>query len=386
MTVVLYCQHVLGLGHFMRSLAIARALSPHRVVFVTGGRAVDLPLPGNVVLEPLEALAMDENFQELRTVAGGDLAEVKARRAARLMAVLERERPDIFLVELYPFGRRAFEFELLPALEAARQGHFGKTRTVCSLRDILVEKADPAKYQARVIQRLNTFFDALLVHSDPGFFPLEETFPAVSAITVPLVYTGFVAERPAPGAGDHLRRELGLGPADKLIVASAGGGNVGGELLFAAVQAFALLPPDFQGKMRIFSGPFLDDQAYERLVVDAYVRPEIAVERFSPDFLDFLSAADVSLSLGGYNTVMNILAANVPALVWPFAQNREQAMRAERLASAGAITRLGAKDLQPERMAGLLGELLAGHRRTAPCPVRLDGSEETARYLSSLIN
>ena len=48
MRIVQYCQHVLGVGHFHRSLEIARALSPHEVIMVTGGAEVDCNWPDNV--------------------------------------------------------------------------------------------------------------------------------------------------------------------------------------------------------------------------------------------------------------------------------------------------------------------------------------------------
>ena len=382
MTIVLYCQHVLGLGHYMRSLAIAGALGPHRVVFVSGGPPVGVALPGHVVEERLPALAMDAEFSGL-TVAGEELEALKASRAARFMAVMERERPDVLLVELYPFGRRAFEFELVPVLEGVRRGRFGATRTVCSLRDILVEKADPEKYQGRVLGRLNSLFDALLVHSDQRLFPLEETFPRSGEITIPLAYTGFVTPRPKPGARRAMRAALGLGPAEKLVVASAGGGKVGGELLVALAQAWPLLDAGAPARLRMFTGPFLDEEAFQRLVAMTVAYPEVTVERFAGNFLDWLAAADLSVSLAGYNTTMNILAARVAALVWPFAQNQEQSLRAGRLADLGALELLSPHDFAPSVLAGRAGRLLRAPVVATRQAVGLDGATETARLITA---
>ena len=58
--------------------------------------------------------------------------------------------------------------------------------------------------------------------------------------------------------------------------------------------------------------------------------------------------------MGGYNTTMNILATRVPALLWPFSTNREQRLRAERLADRGLLTVLEDADLQPDRLAVLM--------------------------------
>ena len=78
-------------------------------------------------------------------------------------------RPDVLIIELFPFGRNGFSFELLPLLEAdPERGSLPSCRVVCSVRDILVEKKDQQKFEARVVDRLNRFFDAVLVHGDPA--------------------------------------------------------------------------------------------------------------------------------------------------------------------------------------------------------------------------
>lgn len=381
MTIVFYCQHVLGLGHFMRSLAIVRALAPNRVVFVTGGPEVPGELPPHVVHERLPVLSMDEDFGAV--LCEGDIETVKLARAAALAAILERERPDAFVVELYPFGRRAFEFELVPALTAIRRGAYGRPKVLCSLRDILVEKKDPEKYQSRVIGRLNALFDGLLVHSDPALFSLEETFPRVGEIAVPVSYTGFVTERPSPGARERVRAAMGIEPGQKLIVASAGGGKVGSELLFATLESYPRITPENPPRLTIFTGPFLDEAAFDRLRAGSSTHALASVERFAGNFPELLAAADLSLSLAGYNTTMNVLAAGPPALVWPFAQNREQAMRANRLAELGALGVLSDKDFIPGRLAELASGLLREGRRIPDGMFKLDGAEHCARIIEA---
>jgi len=86
------------------------------------------------------------------------------------------------------------------------------------------------------------------------------------------------------------------------------------------------------------------------------------------------------VSMAGYNTCMNILATQVPALVWPFPQNREQRLRAERLARLGLLEVLDAKDLRASRLAGMMEQKLA--RKTASrFRADLDGAEKTAEWL-----
>ncbi|MEF2231811.1 MAG: glycosyltransferase [Pseudodesulfovibrio sp.] len=384
MRVVFYCQHVLGVGHVFRSLEIARCLDPHEVVLVTGGDEVDFEPPANVVREQLPGLMMSPDFQTFIPMEQGarDVDEVLSRRLARFETLMDRWRPDVFLVELYPFGRRKFGFELLPILRSVREGRWGRCRSVCSVRDILVEKDDPAKYVGRVNPVLNDWFDAVLCHADPAVVRLEETYPGLGGIRIPVHYTGYVAPGPEPGAGQALRAELGLAESERLVVASAGGGTVGGELLRAVLAASPLLRATHPHRLALFTGPYCADEDFERYRSLAGDDGRISVRRFTARFPDYLAAADLSVSLGGYNTTMNLLAASTFGLVLPFDRNREQRMRAERLAGRGALGVLGSADLVPQALARRMAEGL-DRPRTASA-VDLGGGPASARLLGQL--
>jgi predicted glycosyltransferase len=378
MKIVFYCQHVLGIGHVFRSLEICRALAGHAVTLVSGGPPLAAPLPANVTEFRLPALAMDPAFSGLVGQGAGGLAQVKEERRDRLRALFEQNPPELFLVELYPFGRKAFAFEIDPLLEAIAAGRFAGCGVVCSLRDILVEKDRPEKHERRTVALLNRYFDAVLVHADPALVRLDETFSRLEEIGVPIHYTGFVAPRPGPGAGRRVRQRLNLGAAEGLIVASAGGGSVGAPLLEAVLRAFAHLPRRRACRMLVFTGPFLPEDEFLRL--RRMAGSGIEIERFSPDFLSCLAAADLSVSMAGYNTTMNLLAAGVPALVWPFGQNREQRMRSERLEALGALKVLRDEDLDPQRLAALI-EAMPGRGRQPALTLDLSGAETTARWV-----
>jgi predicted glycosyltransferase len=378
MKIAFYSQHVLGVGHFFRSLEICRALSRHQVFLISGGPPVETALPAHVSEVRLPALEMDRDFKALRSSAAADLESVRRLRRDRLLTFFESERPELFIIELYPFGRKAFRFELDPLLESIASGAVPRCGVVCSLRDILVEKEDPQKHESRAVGLLNRFFDAVLVHADPRLVRLEDTFGRLREIAVPLVYTGFITPKPAPDARRRLRTALGLDEAECLIVASAGGGSVGLPLIEAVVSAHPGLDQLRRTTLHVFTGPFLPDVDFERLRGAAGER--VHVSRFTPDFLSFLAAADLSVSMAGYNTTMNLLAARVPALLWPFAQNREQRLRCERLEAFGVLRVLRDEDLDAPRLTELMLRLLErGERPDAG--LDLGGAQATARWV-----
>ena len=86
-----------------------------------------------------------------------------------------------------------------------------------------MERENAVSYEERVIKRLNRYFDAVFVHSDPGFLKLDATFSRLDDISIPIVYTGFVTPKPVPGSGKERRTKLGIGDDDYFLVASAGG-------------------------------------------------------------------------------------------------------------------------------------------------------------------
>jgi predicted glycosyltransferase len=381
MKIIQYCQHVLGVGHLVRTLEILKAFKGHEVILVNGGAPVEFPLPGHVREFRLPAMMMDTQFKKLLPVENGlSLNAVKAARKERLFDLFDAERPDLFIVELFPFGRRAFTFEIEPVLRAIHEGVLPSCFVSCSLRDILVEsKKHWDAYEKEVIGRLNTYFNALCIHSDPDIIRLDETFNRMADIKIPLVYTGFVAQQVSPGAGLEKRRVLDLSEGDRLIVASAGGGKVGFSLLQAVCNAFKeMRVTDPKLHLIIFTGPFMEEAAYQTLLAGDDER--IDVRRFSLNFLSYLAAADLSVSMAGYNTCMNIFAAETPALVRPFAQNREQGMRAERLAGIGAVEILRDCDFQKDRLANRMRAAMSAKWRLSH-GIDLDGAKKTARWL-----
>src|SRR5262249_61281447 len=101
-------------------------------------------------------------------------------------------------IEMFPFGRRQFAFELRPLLEAAQARGLP---IAVSLRDILVAKNRPDRI-AETVALVRNHVDRVLVHGDPRLVRLDATFPATAEIPDRLVYTGYVAEALPPAAAE----------------------------------------------------------------------------------------------------------------------------------------------------------------------------------------
>ena len=342
---------------------------------------MNMPVPEHIREVSLSPLSMDPDFSRLESDSDfGTVEQIKAVRQQVLYDLFLCECPDIFMVELFPFGRKAFGFELIPIFDGIRQKRLCPSRVVCSLRDVLVEKKDTLSYESRVIAALNQWFDALLIHSDAAIVKLDETFSRMTDIRIPVVYTGFVTPRPLKNDRTAIRHKLCIDDDSRLIVASAGGGKVGFVLLNAVIRAFDKISLEADAYLQVFTGPFMESDAVRRLQEMGTDR--IVVSQFTPDFPAYLSAADLSVSMAGYNTCMNIMAAQVPSMVWPFSQNREQRLRAECIAEMGGMRILEDTDLEPKHLAELMTRNLT--ERTRPdYSVDLDGAVHSLDWIQS---
>ena len=104
MRILVYCQHVLGIGHLVRTFEILKALKEHQITLLLGGAEITLAPPGNVTIVQLPPLMMDSTFSTLSTPTGKPLEEIKKQRQKIISGCLREVQPDILLIELYPFG------------------------------------------------------------------------------------------------------------------------------------------------------------------------------------------------------------------------------------------------------------------------------------------
>ncbi len=377
--VLLYVQHLLGIGHLRRASLLAKALDQNgfSVVLVSGGAPVaglDIGAAGFVQLPPLRT--RDESFSELLDQSGRPIDDAwKAARRARLLALYRTLKPRALLIEMFPFGRRQMRFELLPLLEAAAEST-PRPQVLCSLRDVLSRNRRPEK-TAWMLDTFARHFDLALVHGDPDFLPLERSFPEAAGIAAKLRYTGYVVdEMPDSEAGT-----AGTGEA----IVSTGGGAVAGPLIEAALAARALSPLA-EAPWRFLIGPNMAEAAFRDLAARAGAG--VTIERARPDFRSLLACAQLSISQAGYNTVLEVLAAGVPAVVVPFAagSETEQSLRARLLAERGALSLVEEAALTPASLATAITAALARGRagtgaRAGAVGLNLRGMQTTVDIL-----
>ena len=342
-TVLMHVQHLLGIGHQRRAAAIARELCRQglEVCYVSGG----FPVPGLdtgdaefVQLPP--ARAPDALYRRLMDANGDEIDDKwREQRKGRLLETLERVHPGALLIESFPFGRKMFSFELLPLLDAAQKMN-PRPLIVSSVRDILEPKRKPGRNE-QIAALIRDCFNLVLVHGDPRFVELSDSFALAGQIDDLVEYTGYVVERPTRATSGQTRGQE--------VLVSTGGGIGGEHLLRVAIQARGLIPRE-EPAWRCLVGHSLPDSLFEEL--GDLAPPGLSLERNRPDFYHLLAGAAVSVSQAGYNTVIEILDTRVPAVLVPFSEENEieQSIRARLLEERGRVRVLDPHDLNPSSL------------------------------------
>ncbi|MEG3850099.1 glycosyltransferase [Microcoleus sp. herbarium19] len=382
-----YCQHILGIGHLVRSMEIVRGLvADFQICFVNGGKAIaGFEVPAGVEVVNLPAIETDAEFENLSVVDDSrSLDEVQEFRKNQLLQIFNSFQPDVLMVELFPFGRRRFSFELIPLLDRVKaQGR--KTKVVCSLRDIVVTKQDRERHEEKICKLMNQYFDLLLIHGDRQFQPLEESFSRISDLNCPVHYTGYVVQSSPENPVLNDEDKAALESDKPLILASIGGGRFGHELLDSLVESAPILQRIVPHQIQIFTGPFFPEAKFAQMQLLVSTQPNINIQRYTPNLLAYMEKADMSISMGGYNTTMNILTTGVRAMMLPFVGNGdlEQTIRSQKLERLGILDVIHPADLEPQKFALKIVNCLM--KTPKPVKIDLNGVDQTAGFLKGLV-
>ncbi len=372
--VFFYVQHLLGVGHLKRAATLVDALTRAglEVTLVTGGLPVTgLHIRAKRCIQLAPASAADLTFKTLVDACGEPVDDRwrQARREQLLAAWVDAD-PDVLIVELFPFGRRQMRFELLPLLDAVVDSA-QRPVVVSSVRDVLGGgQGDPVR-QDQMLATFDQYFDHVMVHGDPTLIPFERTFRHAARLAGRLHYTGYVVDE-TPVAS-----HAGSAGQDEVLV-SVGGGAVGRPLLEAAIRARPLSSLK-QRRWRLLAGVNASDADMASLSALVRADPGFELERHRPDLAQMLGRCVLSISQGGYNTVMEILQAGTPSVVVPFAggSETEQSLRARLMAEKGWIEMVEEHELSPQALAQAIDQAL-GRRVAAKAPVNLDGARHSA--------
>ncbi len=348
--ILVYVQHLLGVGHLHRTAQITQALAENnfKVIVVSGGIPESKIDFGSVEVKQLAPIKTDSSFSNLYDQSNEVITEAfKQQRQKKLLNIYQMFKPDLVLIETYPFGRRQMRFELLPLLKRIQVETQNKPLVACSIRDVIQPKTKPSRID-EIVNIVSDYFDAIFVHGDKSFIPFEQSFPQAKQFLDKLYYTGYVAKNTKVQTC-QTRRE-------NTILVSAGGGAVG-QKLYQTVLDTAKQSQGLTYRWHILVGHNISEAEFNKLLEQQ--SENVLIERNRSDFLDLMSRCKISISQAGYNTIMDILVTTTKAIVIPFEgqAEREQLLRAQALAHKNVLKIVREKDLSTATLIKAIAKL-----------------------------
>ncbi len=368
--VLIYSHDTFGLGNIRRMLEVARHLvesSPEvSVLVVTGSPMLHaFRIPRRVDYLKLPCLARDTGGQYGAKYLDLSLTGTVKLRANLIRSAVEDFVPDLLLVDKKPFG---VEDELCAAFENLPTGQ-QRPKLVLLLRDILDSPESTAQIWRKrgYFDAVATWYDQVLVVGSAQVFDMRREYDFPPMAGAKLRYCGYIARPPGRRTRAAVRKELGVVGDAPLLLVTPGGGEDGLGLLQAMLAGLATLPAPQRPRTHIVCGPELADEQCAAIEAQAGQLNGVSVQRFCDDMMSLMAACDVAVSMGGYNTVCELLTLRRRAVVVPRCRpGLEQLIRAQRMAGLGLLRMVDPhgdpKRLSQTLLDAVLGELHAHSR------------------------
>ncbi len=335
--ILMYSHDTFGLGHIRRTLAIARALRkvPATVLILTGSPLVGrFKIPRRVDFVRIPGMIKVTNEEYLPLSMKLEATEVLEIRKSIILSTARAFSPDFFIVDKAPLGLKR---EVVETLHWLREGLPWCT-TILGLRDIMDgAQATIEEWETKGIYgAMEALYDEIWVYGDRTFYDPVREYRIPESLARKITFTGYIPRHvPSPSDVNAVRRELGLSSGEKMVLMTAGGGGDGYPVVNTFLKAFEENTPPPSIRVVIVTGPFLSPTHFREVERRCAILG-FHLFRFHRFMERLIGAADVIVSMGGYNTVCEIISQRKPFLIIPRSVPREeQLIRAEVLCRRG---------------------------------------------------
>jgi predicted glycosyltransferase len=362
--ILMYSHDTYGLGHIRRTMAIAAHLNqPNTNILILTGSPIAgrFTFPEQVDFVRIPGMIKKTN-EEYRPLS----IKINPRHALDIRrniitATAKTFQPRLFIVDKEPFGLKK---EVLPTLQWLRRS-LPHSRTILGLRDVMDDAPTViADWKEKgVYEILDQLYDEIWVYGNQGLYDPIAEYQIPPAIGAKMHFTGYIPRKVPDRKGvKQVRREQGADNGEKLVVVTTGGGGDGYPVMSTfldVLEARAAQAQPLGFKSVLITGPFMPKQERRRLFKRAR-RLGVRTYHFYRQMEKILSAADLVVCMGGYNTICEILSQKTVSLVIPRETPRkEQLIRAKALQGQCLIDYLPWSQLEPGPLGAKIEKLLA---------------------------
>jgi len=326
----MYSHDTYGLGHIRRTMAIAghlRDMSTNILILTGSPIAGRFSLPENVDFVRIPGMIKKTNDEYHSLSIRINAEHALNIRKSIISATAKSFQPDLFIVDKEPLGLKR---EVLPVLRWFKKYH-PHTRTVLGLRDIMDDRETVCRdwQHKKVYRYLDELYSEIWVYGRQDIYDAAEEYDIPPSVRDRMFFTGYLPRRIATkSVKTKTRKKFCVRENERMIVVTAGGGGDGFKMMdtyLGMCESYSL--PGITSVL--ITGPFMPKEQRRHLAKRA--KPfRIKVLPFYPRMEEMFGAADLVVSMGGYNTVCEILSQATPCLIIPReTPRREQLLRAE---------------------------------------------------------
>ncbi|NJN20867.1 MAG: glycosyltransferase [Leptolyngbya sp. RL_3_1] len=355
MKLLVYSHDAFGLGNIRRMVAICdyllKAIPNLSILVLSGSPALhQLRLPEGLDYIKLPCLGRDEHGNMSVKFLRTELGDALKLRGELIRTATVNFQPDLLLVDKKPNGLWG---ELQPAVDYLKR-HCPQTRLVLLLRDILdsPEATMEQWHRDNYYALAETFYDQVWIVGTPDIFDAPRAYQFPPALAAKTRFMGYIrrgGRAAIARSGAPVPRGF---PQRSLVLVTPGGGGDGFRLVETYLKAQSALTADQRIVSLIVGGPEMPSPQKHALLTHIVAHPQMHWLEFTDDLASYMTAADVVVSMGGYNTVGEILTLQKRAVIVPRTQPvEEQWIRAEQMAALNLLTAIHPDDLTPARLA-----------------------------------
>jgi predicted glycosyltransferase len=389
--IAIYSQDGFGLGHMQRTCSIAWEIYRLRadasiLTFSDSQLGQFFPVSPHHDYIKLPSIAKVSAGNWKATHLSMTFPEILHLRKQLISHVLLNYAPDIFLVDHMPHGAMG---ELLPALEAMKHSRI-HTQVILGLRDIL-DSPDVTIERWKVegaYDVLEHYYSRILVFGMQSVYDVAEQYQIPEAQAKKIRYCGYVTNLTTASNADLVRaRYMANQPSDaRLIVVMAGGGADAYPMMSTLIDALPGVLQDQPCVLAVVTGPFMPADLIEDLTRRAAGLPIHMMESVK-DSLSYIAAADLVISMAGYNTTVEILRMKTPAILIPRAgPSAEQRTRARLFSKRRWVDMIDPDDLTAEILSERICYYLSHPLESNPNDLpNLDGAVAAAILALSVL-
>ena len=383
--ILMYSHDTYGLGHIRRSMAIASHLLGPRIniLILTGSPIVGrFSFPEQIDFVRIPGMIKKTNDEYLPLSIKINVQHALDIRKNIITATAKTFQPHLFIVDKEPLGLKK---EVLPTLQWLRRCR-PDTRAILGLRDVM-DDAETVKKdwkEKRVYQHLENLYSEIWIYGIREFYDPVVEYDISESISRKMHFTGYIPRKiPGKEAVRHFKKEIGVKNDQKLVVVTTGGGGDGYKVMDTYLTALESYPHSQPIKSVLITGPFMPKQE-RRDVFKRARKLGVRTYHFYRQMEKVFAAADVVVSMGGYNTLCEILGQGTVSLVIPRETPRkEQIIRARAFNKQNLVDYIPWDDFTPELLHKKISSLLQNPEpyRTAISRFQLTGIETMQKRL-----